>query len=847
MRALRLAGLRRNPTRFVATALAIVVATAFLAAVLTLRDSVGAALRDSAEVGLDGVDAAVLPDPRTAGVLAYLEAPTLPPEVVEAVAAVPGVAAADGTVTGPVALLADDGIRQRDGMVGAKALDPPTLGPYQPTAGRLPAVAGEVALDEETAEDEGIAVGDRVRLGTSDGPQEAEVVGIVRWADRPSSGGAGDVVVAPPDATAWLAAGRPGVTAVLVQAAEGRTDAEIVTDLQAALGGPDGPDVVVLSGDEHRRREAGAAAELVDVLGTGLQVFAYVALVVGAFIIANTFTITVAQRTRELGLLRAVGATPAQVRRMVRTEALVVGVGASAAGWAVGVVLFAIAASTVPAIRSLAGGPTGVVVVPTSVLQVVVSGTVVALLAAVVPAWRASRVRPVEALSAAAVDRSANVVVRNVLGALAIGAGVLGLLASSASLVPGVVALLAPMALVLGLVLAGPALAGVATGGLARVAPFGGHPVVGLAVANAHRNPRRTSATANALLLGVFLVVFVTSAGGAVRDYVVAQLTATATADLTVRATTAALPPGLRDEVTALPAVAGTAAVEDGVARTTLAGSPTPVSAGDPDEVAAVRGLTAVEGRVTGLARDEAVVPDIYAQAGGVKVGDPMVVTFADGAQREVTVVGTTRFSLASLSPFITDELVREATGELVPNVLEVQAEPGRIGEARAALEAVAAGYANVVVEQGSELGDAIEDAFNGIISSVDVLLGVAVVIALFGIVNTLVLSIAERGHEIGLLRAVGMSRAQLARSIRVEAVVVALLGTLLGAAAGLLTGWAVTQPLLDESLVTAEFSWPVAELAVVLVLGVALGVVAAAVPARRAARTEVMEALRSE
>lgn len=843
MASLGVAGIRRHPTRFVATALAIVVATAFLSAVLTLRDSAGSALRASAEVGLDGVDAAVLPAPGAADVLAYLEAPTLPDAVVARVVAVPGVAAADGTVEGPVALLGPDGTRRRDGMVGSKALDPASLGPYVAARGRLPSASGEVAVDEDTAGDERIAVGDDVVLGTSAGPQPARVVGVVRWADRPSSGGAGDVVVSSVDARAWLVADRPGVTAVLVAADEGVTDANLVADLTAALG----DDVEVLTGDEHRQRTAGAAAGLVDVLGTGLQVFAYVALVVGAFIIANTFSITVAQRTRELGLLRAVGATPAQVRRAVRTEALVVGVVASVAGWLLGVVLFAAAAAALPALRSLAGGPTGVVVRPSSVVQVVLSGTVVALLAALVPAWRASRVRPVEALQAAAVDRSAGVVMRNVVGSLAMAAGVAGLVASSASLVPGVVALLAPMALVLGLVLAGPALATVVTGGLVRLVPSRRHPVAGLAVANAHRNPRRTATTANALLLGVFLVVFVTSAGGAVRDYVVAQLTATATADLTVRATTAALPPGLVAEVAGLSAVARTAEVEDGVAQVELAGGPVPVSAGDPDAVAAVRGLTAVTGRVTGLAVDEVVVPDLYAQAAGTTVGDTLTVTFADGTERQVRVAGTTRFSLASLSPFVTDALVLEATGELVPNVLEIQAGPGRIAEARAQLDDLAAGYANVVVEQGSELGDAIEDVFNGIISSVDLLLAVAVVIALFGIVNTLVLSITERRHEIGLLRSVGMTRRQLASSILVESVVVALLGTVLGAAAGLLTGWAVTQPLLDDSLVSTAFSWPLAELAAVLVLGVVLGVVAAAVPALRAARTDLMAALRSE
>ena len=843
MRRLSLANLRAEPGRFLATALAVIVATTFLAGVLTLRDSVRAAIEASTETGLEGVDAAVLAVDDS--ILGFIEAPTLDEAILETVRAADGVAAADGAIEGQLAILGDDQTVVEAGMVGARALDPASLGPYRAIGGRLPRAAGEVAVDERTVDDLDLDVGDRLALATTDGAQQAELVGVVRWADQAASGDGGDVVVSPADAVDWLSAGRPGFDAILIEADEGVLPTDLARSVSDALTDA-GDGVLIVDGDTYRRIEAGSSAELADLLGTGLQVFAYVALLVGAFIIANTFTITVTQRVREFALLRAMGATGRQIRTAVRTEALVLGFLASLLGWVLGVAAEQVAVRAVPGLSSLAGSDAGLTIRPISVAQVLISGTVVTLIAALVPAVKASRVSPLEAMRVAAVDRSGAQVARAVIGA---GLGALALLALAMTVLevgPSAVALLGPVCLVLGLVVGGPWLARRVGRALGRAVDPGRRPIGSLAVSNVARNPRRTASTASALLVGVFLVVFVTSAGGAVRDWIVAQLTATASADLTVRSLDGVLPPDVVSVVGSVDGVAALVEVEDGVAVADVGGE-TPVQAGDIEVLIEVRGLEATSGSLEGLGSTSVVLPDLIAEGVGVAVGDELVLTFPDGQTRTVTVDALVGFSLSSLSPLISADLVEEVSGELVPNVIEIRADDGRISEVRRTLEVELAGYSTVEVSEGSEIGAIIKDIFNAIIQSVNALLGVAVLIAGFGIVNTLVLSVAERTRELGLLRAVGMTRRQVAATIRIEAVVVSALGTLGGMAAGLLCGWALTRPVLADGDLDSGFSWPLQELVVIAAVGLLLGVVASLLPARRASRLQIVEAIAEE
>lgn len=855
MWSIAVANLRSNPVRFISTVLAVMVATTFLAGVLVLRDSVARTVEVTTETGLADVAVAVIPP--TADLLGgtqsgqagdYGQRDGVPTDLLGPVRGVDGVAAADGTLTSRINLLDDAGQPVVKDLVGTRRLVD-ALNPFTAVDGRLPERAGELAIDRETAERRDLAVGRRLTVATAVGPRDGTIVGLTTYLDRDRSSATGDVLVSDADATDWLGGGRDTYDTILVTATPGTTEADLAGRVETVVGA----EATALTGSAYRDQVAGQGVFVASLLGTGLQVFAYVALFVGAFIIYNTFTITVAQRLREFALLRAIGATGRQVRRVVRFEAVAIGLGASALGMVAGTLLFLAASRLIPAIAQLAGGGTlQITVAPTAVVQVLLSGLIITYLSATLPAWRAARARPVEAMTLAAIDRSGASRVRAAIGLVALGLGVTALLVGAARS-SGPLLALGPLLLIVGALVGGPVLAA----GFSRLVglPFDPHrhPVPALATANAARNPNRTATTANALVVGVALVVFVTAAGGAVRDYLVTQLASLGTVDALVVTTAGQLPEDLVDDIRALPSAEGVAEVASVAGVAQLMGAAMPVEAADPAEVFDVRNQAPVRGSFADLGDDGITMPDLYLQNTTIQIGDPIEVTFLNGEKRTFRLAATTQFSLDALAPVISLDAAREANPTLGPDTLQIRAAPGQVENLIHSLEDLTLPYATVGVAPGSIFSTVLRDLFNALISSVNALLGVAVLIALFGIVNTLVLSITERTHEIGILRAVGMSRRQLAAAVRIEAVVVAVLGTLLGMAFGLFTGWCLTRPLFNDpsqSIPGAEvatFSWPLAQLGVIALLGIVIGVVASLLPAWRATRLDVLDAIRTE
>ncbi|MCX7619521.1 MAG: ABC transporter permease [Acidimicrobiales bacterium] len=873
MRKLTLRGLRAHPTRFVAMMLAVIVATTFLGGAIVLRDSVVRTIERNTTEALKGVDAAIEPDLNLAEDN-FNDNPTVPAELFDAVTSTPGVAAAAGVLQGQLVLLQPlpEGQVARTTGIGTLRIDAEALNPYQLVDGRWPERSGEVALDAKTAQVKKLPVGSDVQLATSVGQVGATVVGTVRYGSLPNENDQLNVIVSAADAFDWLGAGQAAYQFTYVSAAAGVETGSLVDALRRAVGDEArtpkkaettiGPPVAptdrydVLSGDEFRRQQAGEAGNLTSWVGTGMQVFAYVALFVGIFIIYNTFTIVVAQRTRELALLRAIGASGKQVRRSVLFESLIVGIVASATGYLIGVGLVALLARTVPDLISFGtSGDVGLTVAPIGVLQTLLSGTLVTVISAFIPAFRAARVRPLEALRVASTDRSSSSQIRAWLGLALTATGAVVLIVASVT-ETAILLLPAPALLLLGVLLLGPWLSKRVAELARAVLRIGGGTPVRLAVDNVERNPRRAATTANALVIGVTMVVFVTAAGGALRDFAVQFISRFGGPDLILASSTPTFPSGVAEKLNGLEGVSRVVPVYQGVGRTVLETTqggrgepiPLPIAALDLADDASALGIEATSGSLQGLGDSQVAVADFFGQL-GIGLGSPVTVTFANGETRSYTVGALTKFSLSVPPVLMNTSSLKQVVPDAMPATYNLQVRSGQLETVKKALDELTTTYSSIQVVPGNAIASFVKAFFDTLISAINALLVIAVVIAVFGIVNTLMLSIIERTREIGLLRAVGMSRRQVRTSIRTESLIVALLGTGIGVAFGLFLAYFVTRPLFTDpdAGITGGFRWPLEELAVIDSLGVLIGLVASIIPAWRAARLDILEAIRTE
>ncbi|RBY90972.1 ABC transporter permease [Blastococcus sp. TF02A-30] len=585
-----------------------------------------------------------------------------------------------------------------------------------------------------------------------------------------------------------------------------------------------------------------------------MNFFAVVALLVGAFMIFNTFSITVAQRTRQNGLLRALGATRRQVLGSVLIEALAVGVLASVLGLLAG---FGIATGLKALLDALGFGiPAGGLVFATrTVVVALAAGILVTLVAAVAPARRAGKVPPIAAMSSEVVGSAGyGSVSRVVVGGVALAAGLAATLtgifadvgnrwavigAGSAGVFLGVFVLGRTISLPLSRVISAP---------LPRLRGLPGQ----LARENAMRNPKRTAAAGTALMLGVGIVViinvFVSSTKATVDD----EIERAFTADLVVDSgagLTGGVDPSLAARLDALPEVGAVTGLR--VTPAELDGDPVLLGAVDPATAFDLLDLQPQDGSPEALGAPDAIaVLDDTAREEGLQIGSTVPVVFRDTGPQELTVamiygeeleangpVGTYVIGTATYAANVADDVDWKVVVAKAPDVT--------LAEARAAVDDVVAGYPGAEVMDRAEFAESIYAPLDPLMSLVYALLGLAIVIALLGIGNTLALSVVERIREIGLLRAVGMTRGQLRGVIRWESVVIAVQGTALGLVLGMFLGWALTRALADEGLDVFDVPWTT--LAVVVVLAGLAGLLAAALPSRRAARLDILRAMHAE
>jgi putative ABC transport system permease protein len=754
--------------------------------------------------------------------------------LITTIAALPGVAGVTGDVSGYAQIVRKDGSTYQTGGAPAGGINydaNPATSPMSLRNGRAPVAADEVALDVTTAKKAGFRVGDRITLLLASGRQQPIVTGTFGLGESDSLGGAS--IVAFEQKTAERILGRPGeYDAVRIAAADGVSASDLRQRLTQALPGT----VEVATGSQIAAESANAVKSGLGFFSTLLLAFAGVALFVGAFLIFNTFSMLVAQRQRELAVLRALGASRNQVTSSVLAEALVVGLLASGIGIALGLlVALGLRALVGTFGATLPAGP--LVVSARTVLLSLVVGVVITAVAALLPARKASAVRPIEAMRAAA-QAEGNLRRGTVIGTLLLLPGLSLLLIGLRGRLP----LLAVGCILTFLGVA--ALAPLLSRPVARLlgAPFI-HRIPGrLGRLNAMRNPRRTATTAAALMIGLAMVSAVSLLGASAKASFASDVPAALGADLVVQQSgqDQGIPQGIAQQLRALPEVAHADGLHLGQAK--VGASLTNVTTLPGSAVGRALVLKQVTGNVTALAPGRILVDQDEASRQALKVGSAVTVQLPRSDPRSYLVVGTYQANLlASKYLLDTSAAVGFATAE--DTVLLLTGKPGVSGAAlRASVEAVTATLPSAEVRNRKELTDSATSQIDTAMAFINILLLLSVAIAVLGIINTLALSVIDRVRELGLLRAVGLSRGQTRRMITTEAVIVAVFGALLGIAVGIVFGIALQHGLHDQGITVLAI--PYGRLALFIVAAGLTGVLAALLPARRAARLNILTAI---
>jgi putative ABC transport system permease protein len=713
--------------------------------------------------------------------------------------------------------------------------------------GRAPTATREIAVDKGTASRSGLRLGDRLMVITTeqaatDSGAQYTLVGTFRTAGQDSPSGAMVTAFWTPDAQRLMA--QPNTyNAVYLAARPGVSASQLVAKVRAAGQLP--KDVEAITGTQLAAEHADAVKSALSFLSTMLLIFAAISLFVGAFIIFNTFTMLVAQRVRELALMRALGASRGQVRTSVQVEAALVGVVGSTVGLLVGVALAHLlrAAMGVFGVALPAGGT--VFRARTAVVAYLV-GIVVTSAAAVVPAYKAATVPPIAALRDTYTIATRSLRVRAALGTTgaALGAAmvVYGLSRPGGTPLVGTGA----VAIFLGVTALSPVVARPVTRLIGFPLPrlFGITGQIG--VRNAMRNPRRTAATASALMVGLALVTTFAIFGQSIKQSVHDTVGGSLQADYYVSMvlTNHTFSDSIAQTIAQQPGVAanGVVPIRGGAVAIEGLKSPADVLAADPAAVASMFGLRPTAGKVDAgvgqIAMGAAEAAKLH-----LAVGQQVRVTFPSTGPTTLTLVGTFTGSNTLVKYLVsTAEWAKHSTDTSDSLVLVRRAPGADPATVYAELQKVVAPHPELLLTDQAGFVAQQEKTVDQLIGLVYVLLALAVIIALFGIVNTLALSVIERTKEIGLLRAVGLRRGQMWLVIVLEAVVIALFGASLGVGVGSFLGWALVGALKSQGITT--FAYPAATIVAVLISGGVLGVVAAVIPALRAARMNVLRAI---
>jgi len=847
-------GLLGRKLRAALTGIAIVLGVAMISGTFVLTDTINAGFDNIFTGSYKNADVVVTGKRAfSADEASATETPSVPASVLAKIRRLPDVEAAAGTVTDETTHLI-----KRNGKVfptmGAPALgfsvDPryQQFNPLTLVSGHWPQSSSEVAIDKASADDEGFQVGDSIKVEVNGPARDFAVAGIVKYGAVNSIGSA-TIAVFDTDTAQQLFNKHGQFDVIRIQSKGGVPTSKLLDQVRPIL-----PATAVARDAQAQVKEDKKDVSFVNILQYALLAFGGIALFVGAFVIANTLSITIAQRMREFATLRTIGATRRQVLRSVVLEALVIGVIASLVGLFAGLGLAKGLNGLFVAVGIDLPKASTVFATRTIVVALIV-GIVVTLLASLRPALRATRVPPIAAVREGSIlpkSRLARfgpataltvlaiavaMLVYGVLGhgiatglrLLLLGGGVLLMFVGVALNAPRLVP---PMASLLGW-------PGTRIGGAAGQ----------LARDNAIRNPSRTASTAAALMIGLALVTFVAIFGAGLRSSFESAVDDIFIADYALTSSNTFTPMSVEAEK----------AVRLSPAATVVSG----VRAGSAKFLGSSHNLTGVDANMSRvihvdwqagndtvparLGNNGFFVNDDYAKSKHLHVGSPVSFEFPSGKSVELKLKGIFKepkggspFGEATVSNELFDRFFPRPENEMV----FINTKNGVNETTTAALELPLHDFADADVQTRSQFKHNFEQPINRILYLLYVLLALSVVISLFGIVNTLVLTIFERTRELGMLRAVGMTRRQVRRMIRHESVVTSLIGGTLGIVIGILLGLLVSRALSDEGIV---FAVPYMQLVYFVIATVVAGILAAILPARRAARLNVLEALQYE
>ncbi|MCX4687454.1 ABC transporter permease [Kitasatospora purpeofusca] len=838
--------------RLLMTALAVMLGTAFVAGTMVFSDTFAKAMRESNSKSYSDVSVQIVD--HSAGATASLReksdknAVTLTDATVQQLAALPGTAGARGVVSGFTGVADKKGelIGQSWTAKGANFAPGPDGkdARYPMAEGQGPKNGKEIALDRKTAEKGGYKVGDTVRIGSNGPVLEAKLTGVFTT-DDPSVNSGGTLTLFD-RATAQQILLEPGrYSSIVLTAKPGTGQDALLAEVNQKLR-PE-QQIETRTGAELKAEEERMITAGTDSLRTMLLAFAGISLFVGIFIIANTFTMLVAQRTRELALLRAIGASRKQVTRSVLIEAFAIGTVAASAGLVAGLGIGAGLQSLIASLNdSLPTGP--LVVKPLTVVVTLVVGVLVTVLSALLPAVRAARIAPVAAMSSG--DQPAtqkSLVVRNVLGSLVAGAGI-ALVAFGASKgnsdgrMP--VALGAVLA-VLGVFVLLPllsrpviALVGPALGKL-----FG---MPGkLARQNAVRNPRRTAATAAAITIGLTLVSGLTVIGASVSDTVDRAITSSMKADYLISAANGM---SLSDKVPAEAAKAAGVAASSPLTEVEwdLNGKSNKVTGLNADSLDKLLTVKMKSGSAASFGQGKLLLGDDLAKKLGVGTGSTVEMGYPGDAKGTLTVGGVYETNdLLGGAMLANSEILKHDPQPSLDSVL-VKGTDGETEALRKALKDSTGANPVIEVKSRQDVRDGFSQNITFALNMMYGLLAMSVVVAVLGVINTLAMSVFERKREIGMLRAIGLDRRGIKRMVRLESVVISVFGAGIGVLLGCFTAWAINGTL-KSALPTMTTVLPFGQLLLFLALAGLVGVVAAFWPARRAAGLDILDSIKTD
>lgn len=843
--------------RLILTSLAIILGTAFLSGTFVFRDTINQTFdRLFADVFRD-VDAYVRSTTFLELDFGGEQRAATPISVLEAVRRVDGVTSATGDIQAFARVIGKDGE-----PLGSEGNGPPTFGGiasadsaglWSITDGRLPLGSNEVILDKATAENGKFVVGDRVRVVAVRGAREFTLVGIASYGDISSPGGATFALFEQPTASEFLL--QPGfVDAILVEGDDSVSDEVLAQRIDDQLA--DDLKLETLTGAEITAEVQGQIKDVLNIFSTFLIVFSYIALGIGSFVIYNVFSITAAQRLRENALLRAIGASRRQVSRALLVESTAMGVIGSVIGFGIGILLSQLLSALLKA-TGFEVPSQGLAIAPASFVNTLIAGVVVTVLAAWFPARRAGRVPPLAALRDTALDTAGKISRRVIIGLVLLVAGGVGMIAAMND-APVQVLGLGVLGVFSGILVLGPAIA-------RPVALFIGVPVARLrgvsgamARQNAARNPKRTSRTAAPVLLGVALVTAFTALAASIRSEIRDTFGDAFSGDiaLTVDAQGfGGIPLSTTDQIAQLAGVeqaTGVGFTSVRIVDPNEAPSTTSATANqrgvfvqtiNPSSISNLFDLGVTDGDVTSLGSDGIFVNAERATEKGWGIGTRLQVIRVDGAIIDAEVRGFVSGDTSFANYVVSREMFADAPTPIFDAFVYIKVAPDASkDDVKERIAAISSDVGIGTLQTKEEFIDDQAAQINQVLALIYGLLFLSIIIAIVGIVITLLLSVFERRREIGLLRAVGMTKSQVRTTVRWESVITSLLGAVTGVVLGIVMGVVVVAALSDGGDVS--FRLPVVETVWIVIISFVLGVVAAIYPAWRATRVNIVEAI---